>query len=133
MAKSFAERFSENLGKSQKPEFRKAYNALENVARGIRDTLRSPGSQHNLDVELEPGYITNLGQQFRLRLSIPTRKWQDTLLRAYIPTDGFPVRLDLGEEEPVTCADQGEIERAVLGFLTRPEIDGRLTIVRDLL
>jgi hypothetical protein len=130
MSKRFADQFSKNLGKSRKPKSRQAYEALRNIADGIQVTL-SKGRAGKLKVGLEPGYVTNLGQQLRLRLSIPARKWEETLLRAYIPPDGFPVNLDLGEEEPVPCRNTAELEEAVLKFLKKPEIDSRLTIVRE--
>ena len=130
MSKSFGDQFSESLGKTQKPEFRQTYEAIRKIADGIRNAL-SKGRPGKLEVALEPGYLTNMGQQFRLRLSIPARKWEETLLRAYIPVDGFPVKLDLGEEEPVPCRDTAELEQAVLKVLKKPEIDSRLTIVRE--
>jgi len=132
MSKSFADQLSENLGKTQTPGFRQAYEALRKIAVGIRDAL-SKGQAGKLEVDLKPGYVTNMGQQFQLRLSIQARKWEETLLRAYIPVDGFPVKLDLGEEKPVPCADIAELEQAALDFLKKPEIDSRLTIVREFL
>ena len=131
MNKSFAERLSEDLGKAQKPEFDQAYAELRGIAEGICAAVSK--GKPGLEVTLEPGYTTNLGQQFRLRLAVPTRNWSETLLRAYLPSEGFPVNLDLGDETPVACADKQALDDAVLRFMRKPEIANRMSIVRDML
>ncbi len=130
MSKSFAKKFAESLGQAQKPGFREAYDTLRGIADGIRKTL-SAGKKKGVVVDLEPGYATNLGQQFRVRLRVPARGWDQNLFRAYIPPDGFPISLDLDGEQPVTCPDAASLEQAVLDFLRKPEIDGRLTVLRE--
>jgi len=132
MSKSFADRLSDDLKNAQKPEFGQAYKALREIAEGIREAL-SKGAAGQLDVVLEPGYVTNLGQQYRLRLGIPARKWEETLLRAYIPSEGFPIKLDLGDEEPVTCGDRKQLDDAVLRFMKKPEVANRMSTVREML
>jgi len=132
MGKKFADQLSENLGKAQKPEFDQAYKELREIAEGICEAL-SKGKPPGLEVRLEPGYATKLGQQFRLRLGVPARKWQETLLRAYIPVDGFPINLDLGEELPKPCVNAQELQKAVLDFMNKPEVAGRMSVVRELL
>ena len=109
-----------------------AYKALHDVAQGICEAL-SKDKSAQLDVELEPGFMTNLGQQYRLRLRIPARKWEETLLRAYIPSGGFPVSLDLGDEQPEACDDKSQLDESILRFMNRPEIAHRMSIISDLL
>lgn len=132
MSKSFADRLSDELENAQQPEYDRAYRALRDIAEGIREFV-DKSKTGQLDVDLEPGYVTNLGQQFRLCLGIPTRKWGETLLRAYIPSDGFPVKLDLGDEESVSCGNKQELDDAVLRFMKKPEITNRMSTVRELL
>lgn len=132
MNKTFTEQLSESLGKAQAPEFQAAYKALREIADGIQQVV-SNGKSGQLEVSLEPGHVTNIGQQFRLRLRVPARKWEETLLRAYVPSGGFPVKLDLGKEDLVPTGNATELQQTVLDFLKTPEIDSRLTSVRELL
>ncbi len=74
MSKSFAEKLSESLRKEPNKEFVAAYVALREIAEGIRNAVG--GKSTSLEVELEPGFVTNLGQQIRVTLKLPARNWR---------------------------------------------------------
>ena len=68
-----------------------------------------------------PGHVTNLGQEYRITLvpqGGPAREY--LLLRAHVPAAGYPVHLDLYDDDLVTCDDRDALNNALTEFLGRP-------------
>lgn len=66
-----------------------------------------------------PGFVTNLGQECRIVLRSPGSV-EHILFRAHVPASGFPVRLDLYEEDLVECRDQDTLRERLKEFLEHP-------------
>jgi hypothetical protein len=75
----------------------------------------------------EPGFITNLGQEWRVLLKPAVRDYQQVLLRAHVPVDAFPVHLDLYEEAMVVCADAASLREQLKRFLQQSSVRETLT------
>ncbi len=95
------------------PGYRSVLDTLHEVAHAIA----AAGGIADALVRAVPGFETNLGQEVKVVLSIPSQPYQETLFRAYVPTDGFPVALDLYGEATEPCADTKELEDRIIGFL----------------
>ncbi len=105
-----------------------AKKALDQTVASIGEALERP----TLMVTVEPGHLVNMGQQFNILTEIPTRQFRDVLFRAYIPTDGWPVSLDLFDDDFVLCSDEAALEGAIVDFVRRPEIRQRLLTLKEL-
>ena len=104
------------------PDFQKAGEIIEEAAKAIEELYKD--SKMNVDVEL--GFKTNLGQQMNVVVYIDPIKFRDVLFRAYIPIDGFPVSLDLFGEELQTCKDDEELQGEIIKFIKREDVSSRL-------
>lgn len=102
---------------------------LRDLAAGIEASL-TPGTG-TIEVRIEPGYRVNLGQQYSFVFRIPKAGFRDVLLRAYVPPGGFPVSLDLFEDNRPQCATLEALEDAIIGFLGHPDVKQRLLSLKD--
>jgi len=131
-AKSLEERISETL--KEKPgsptPYDEAVTTLEKAAGGIQRFL-SPDSEA-VQVRLEPSYRVNLGDQYRMVIRIPGQGFNDVLFRAYVPEDGFPVTLDLFDDEAPSCPDVAALEREIVEFLDHKDVKRRLSALKKL-
>jgi hypothetical protein len=126
----FDSRLKQALDFSSGDPYSTSYEWLKEIARSIEGQLNSGLPEpESIVVDLEPGFQANIGQQLRVVIRIPKKQFRDTLFRAYIPTDGLPIYLDLYSEEPEQCASREELEQKVLGFLQR--IRDRMVSYRD--
>jgi hypothetical protein len=103
------------------PQFNEVVDALKAVSAGIAASVPVKGAT----VTVEPGYRVNFGQQYNIVLQIPSRKFRDVLFRAYVPPQGYPVRLDFFGEDLVTCSSLDELSAAVRTFV-REQVGTRL-------
>lgn len=97
-------------------DFTRPLQVLQQVSEAIGKNL-SPG----LVCLLEPGFTTNLGQEWRLVIESPPH-WTHIVLRAHVPINGYPVQLDLYEEELIRCIDEAALRLELENFIKRPEI-----------
>lgn len=129
-ATPFDSRLKQALDFSSIDPYRTSYEWLKEIAQSIEGQLNSGLPEpESIVVDVEPGFQANIGQQLRVVIRIPNKQFRDTLFRAYIPTDGLPIYLDLYSEEPEQCANREELEQKVLGFLQR--IRDRMVSYRD--
>jgi hypothetical protein len=68
------------------------------------------------------GYPTNFGQEYRVVISAQRTGSEYTLLRAYIPLFGQPIKLDLYNFQMVDCGDAAAMKNALEAFLDKPEV-----------
>jgi hypothetical protein len=66
-----------------------------------------------------PGFVTNYGQEYRIILMPAGSKFEHILLRAHVPAEGFPVRLDLYDEDLLVCNGLPTLRRRLKEFLQR--------------
>lgn len=90
------------------------------------------GSFAPADVHLESGWTTNYGKQYKVVVSLPAMHLEETLLKVYVPVTGFPVMLDLYDEQPSEAADLEALDRAILSFLSRSDTRTRLGALQEL-
>lgn len=95
---------------------------LQEVANGIRAAIFR--NDERVEVRVEPGFLVNMGQQ--LNLVIVIDGFRDTLFRAYVPMDGFPVTLDLFGDEGVVCKSESKLRTSLISFLKKKEVKLRL-------
>jgi hypothetical protein len=63
------------------------------------------------------GFVTSLGQEWRIVIQSASGGPEQILLRAHVPQSGYPVKLDLYEEQLTDCPDEpalrSELKRAL--------------------
>ena len=114
------------LASPDQPGYVEATNALHQLVAALERAL-APGS---VQITLEPGYQTNLGLQINAVVRVPARQFQEVLFRAYVPVDGWPVSLDLGDKQPKPCGDVALLTEEFLGFVR--SVRQRLDALREI-
>src|ERR1700693_109849 len=109
--------------------YSKSYEGLKQIVGSIERKLNDGLQGALTKVEMEPGFQANMGQQLRVNVRIPSKHFRDTLFRAYVPTDGLPIHLDLYGEVPARCDNLQEVQQEVLDFIGR--IKDRMASYRD--
>ena len=100
-----------------KSPFTEAVSLLNDVVAGIQEEM----PRKDVLVRLEPGFATNLGQQYRVTLTTANGGLDITLFRAYVATDGSRVSFDFYDENPTTVkADRDSVFNAVAQYMIRP-------------
>jgi hypothetical protein len=131
-AKSLEERISDTL--KEEPgaptPYDEAVTTLEKAAGGIQRSL-SPEAEA-VQVRLEPSYRVNLGDQYRMVIRIPAQGFNDVLFRAYVPEQGFPVTLDLFDDDAPSCPDVAALEQEIVKFLEHKDVKRRLLALKKL-
>ncbi|MGD0090208.1 MAG: hypothetical protein ABSE73_09830 [Planctomycetota bacterium] len=70
-----------------------------------------------LECRLEPGANTNYGLEYKVVVVTPSYTYP--LLRAYVPFDGIPIKLNLNDEQLHECQDTTELDNKLVEFLKR--------------
>lgn len=109
--------------------FGESYQVLKRIADSIAKKLNENLTSTPIAVEIEPGFQATMGQQLRVILRIPAKGFRDTLFRAYVPENGWPIQLDLYGEQPEACSDEQALQDRVLEFLAK--IKDRMASYRD--
>jgi hypothetical protein len=108
------------------------YNEVVKKLREIADSMTKALSPA-ISVQAEPGHRVNLGDQYNFALLVrDPYPYRDVLFRAYVPADGFPVTLDLFEDQKPECRSLDELVDNVTKFLGHADVKRRLTALRDL-
>lgn len=90
-----------------------ALTVLQSFCQGIEQ-----GSGGAVRCWLERGYLTNLGQQWRVMVRGGEQGQPQVLLRAYVPDRTPPVAtLDLYDEAPIACDDEATLRAQLKRFL----------------
>jgi hypothetical protein len=108
--------------------FREAVGKLRALAQALEASL----VPNVVEVRLEPGHRVNYKQMYSFVVRIPKVGIRDVLFRAYVPADGFPVALELSDDEHPRCSTLEDLEATILRFLALPEVRMHLLEVRDL-
>ena len=108
--------------------FNEAVQKLRSLAAALEASL-VPSA---IEVRVEAGHRVNLGQQYSFVVRVPKAGIRDVLLRAYVPTDGFPVTLDLFDDDHPKCMDIDQLEATILRFLGHADVKQRLLEVKDI-
>jgi hypothetical protein len=109
MASSFLETLKQNTIPDNTPA---AVDVLNEFCGAIREY-----TSERLECWLTPGFPVNLGQEWRVMLKPKSRNYEQILLRAYIPLDGFPTSLDLYGEALTVCRSETSLRNNLASFL----------------
>ena len=61
--------------------------------------------------------------QFRFTVERQEIGWTDTLFRAHVPMEGFPVTLEMFADQPTkSCSTVDDLEKLVVGYLSEQAI-----------
>lgn len=60
-----------------------------------------------------PGFVTNLGQQWNVTAHSKAKDISHILFRAYVPPTGLPTRLDFYEEQMTECPSADDVKIAL--------------------
>lgn len=109
MANSFLETLQQNIiADNTSP----ALDILDEFCDAIRGF-----TNHRVDCWRISGFSVNLGQEWKIMLKPRSRDYEQTLLRAYVPLEGFPTSLDLYGENIVTCRSEAVLRQKLADFL----------------
>ncbi len=109
-----ASSFLETLQKNTIPDHSSvALDILHEFCEAIREY-----TNHQLECWLKPGFLVNSGQEWRVILKPKSRDYEQVLLRAYVPLDGFPTSLDLYGESMISCSNEAALRKNLANFLT---------------
>lgn len=117
-----------NVDENITHEYELTVECLKQIAADLEERLNSGFSEKRIVIEILPGLTANIGQQFKIQLVVPGKRFRDGLFRAYIPLDGLPVRLDLYGEELELCPTREDMQKRIFEFLQ--EIQSRLAQYR---
>ena len=106
------------------------FSSARNVVEETRAAISRAVANDSLEVGYEVGRNVDHGLQHNVFVRTKDGRFKDLVYRAYIPMDGFPVRLDLLQEELVTCDTMQELEDAIAAFFQTPGLKTRLTMYR---
>ena len=75
-------------------------------------------TEHKVRSWLEKGFPNvEHGEEYRVIISASTRSYEETLLRAYVPLAGKPLRVFPGSNTMQECADEVELKATLKEFL----------------
>ncbi len=99
------------------------------VLRSFCEAIESH-TANKVQCKLERGYVSNLGQEWRVIIA-PVLAAPTILLRAHVSAGGFPVFLDLFEEEPVRCDTEKNLRENLLRFLSQGTTRETIAVLGD--
>ncbi len=77
------------------------------------------GAAGTLACVREPGFLTNLGQEYRVLIRTQRRQFEHILCRAHVDPAGLPTMLDLYDEDLTECDTEAVLRRELLAFLNK--------------
>ena len=99
------------------PDLRKpVLDVLDEFCRGVAQYW-----QGRIECVRVPGYPTNYGQEYRIVIRSNGTGYEHTLLRAYVPVSGRPIKIDTYDYELVEYADANALKTGLELLLAKPE------------
>ncbi len=102
----------------------KSLSALEDVREVVESSFQTIVS--NAVVNLEPGFPTNYGQQYRLVLTNTQGKFEQGVCRIYVPIEGTPIRIDIDGETLSEFKNMSKAADYLVTSLSDPLVSGFL-------
>ena len=90
---------------------------LKELCKGVEE---SPGGK--VLCRLERGYLVNDGQEWRPMIQATGGGPSYVLLRAYVPSSGWPAKLSLYDGPMKRCETEGELRSKLEDFLKGPSV-----------
>ena len=92
--------------------------------------LKTEEAHTNTRIEcfLERGYLVNMGQEWRVKIRATRRSYEQILLRAYISSSGYPIMIDLYEEDMIECKTPLSLRKRLKEFLQQPSTSDLITL-----
>lgn len=73
-----------------------------------------------LTCALVPGFVTNLGQEWRVTVHSVPKNIDHILFRVHVPVGGVPTWLDFYEEQLVECLTADDVQQRLQAFAQSP-------------
>jgi len=108
--------FDPNLISTPKPQ---AYKEVMHILNGFCDDVKEV-TQGRVTCALKPGFVTGFGQEWKVTAHSVQKRIDHILLRAYVPADGLPTRLDFYEEQMTECTTTDAVKEALESFARSP-------------
>jgi hypothetical protein len=111
---------SQQQKKPQKPnpDWDLAFDVLKQFMQGIQEFV-----DNKVICSATPGFTLTIGQEWRIVLSPaakPSFAW--VLLRVYLLPDGFPVTLNVYNDELLECKKLADLRKALMEYLENPNV-----------
>lgn len=116
------------MAKEPSPGMREVFDLLRAFADEVSDAIGQPSSA----VALHLGALVRDGQEYRVVIDLPKHQYKDYLIRAYVPSDGYPIALDTTSDDMVVCKDAKALIARLVSFVKEPYTQERLRSVRFL-
>ena len=118
----FADVLSKELKKTQGPSSQEALRILQDFCEGVESS-----TDRKVLCRLERGYLVNDGQEWRpmIQASGCNERSDEpsyVLLRAYVPADGWPVKLSTYDAPMEPCENAEKLRDALQEFLKGPSV-----------
>ena len=108
------------MGPESESVARLASGAAVRAALAVLDEFCEAVSQYTqgkVRCQRERGFVTNLGQEWRVVIQAASGGPAQVMFRAHVPVQGFPVLLDLHEEALIDCQDEAALRAQLEQFL----------------
>ena len=103
-----------------------------NILREVSEAIET-ATDHKVHSWVELGFPNiTYGQEHRIILSSKARGYEETLLRAYIPLAGSPIRVLVGDGTSAECSDTTELKAYLHSFLKQETVRTLIQQLRDL-
>jgi hypothetical protein len=112
--------------------YREAVDLLWRFADKVAAAV-NPEEGVKAEVKVVLGHLVNQGQEHRIAIRAPEIGLSDFLLRAFVPSEGYPVVLDLFSEGDRVCADEDALVAALIEASGHPAMRQRLASIRNVL
>jgi hypothetical protein len=103
--------FSATLSTTASPTRQSVMEQLEDFCHEV-----SAVTAQKVDCLLVPGFITNLGQEYRATAHSQKSNIDHILFRAHVPLDGLPVNFDFYGDEMIPCEHVSDVAKALARF-----------------
>jgi len=110
----------------ERVEHSEVVEQLVGIARALQNGFGAAG----IAVTIESGYWVNWGRQWRIVVRIAAANLEQVLFKAYVPAEGYPVKLDFYGDRLESAGDRAELEDAVKRFIAQPEISSQLAEIK---
>ncbi len=122
-------RFTADLESVYREE-REGYNTVVGVLEEVCDAVGIV-TQQAVECHVASGFLVNWGQELRVVAKPRGRDFEHILLRCYVPVDGFPVRLDVYDEDLEECGTEESLRESLSAFLREGATADALRLLAD--
>lgn len=105
----------------QKKPLKQSSEASLQVIDQFCQSIREYTNQ-KVECRRESGFVTNLGQEWRIVINPAVGGYPQVLFRAYVPLGGYPVQIDLYAGELTPCSNETALRKVLNRFLQQQTV-----------